>query len=383
MCANALIDKRSFIGLDECAWLFTGAETPPHEAFIAQMKQYLTHRGQGPGGREKNSEIEQSCKRNVAALLKGSPEQIAFLSNSSEIIDMITRSIDFEPGDNIVINKLEFPSGVLPALRLKEKGVEVRLVEHEQWKITVDSVMKQVDHRTKLVIASHVSYLSGARLDYQRLYDRLRTTGALFLLDVTQSLGAIPVDMNYADFVVCSSYKWLLSVHGAGILGVNPARAAGFLPDAAGWRCTADMFSPKRFDTFDYYSDARKFETGYPSYPTLYTLNYSTRLLLDVGIERIERHILELGGQMIEALKERGYTVMTPETPHQRAGNISVLCADGEALADELRRHRVYVWGGDGRLRASVHAFNDTQDIETFIKYLPYASGSRAVGGRR
>ena len=143
------------------------------------------------------------------------------------------------------------------------------------------------------------------------------------------------------------------------------------------------MFSPKRFETFDYYSDARKFETGYPSYPTLYTLDYSTRLLLDIGIERIERHILELGGQMIEALKERGYTVMTPEPPHQRAGNISVLCADGEALADELRRRRVYVWGGDGRLRASVHAFNDTNDIETFIKYLPYANESQAAGGRR
>ena len=383
MCANALIDKRFFIGLDECTWLFTGAETPPHEAFVAQMEQYLIHRGHGPGGREKNSEIEQSCKRNVAALLKGRPENIAFLSNSSEIINMIARSIAFEPGDNIVINNLEFPSGVLPALRLKERGVEVRLVEHEQWRITAESVLNRVDRRTKLVIASHVSYLSGARLDYRRLYDQLRGTDALLLLDVTQSLGAVPVDMNYADFVVCSSYKWLLSVHGAGILGVNPERTAGLLPDATGWRCTPDMFSEKRFESFEYYPDARKFETGYPSYPTLYTLEYSTKLLLDIGIERIERHILELGGQMIEALKERGYTVMTPEPPHLRAGNISVLCDDGEALADELRRHRVYVWGGDGRLRASVHAFNDSKDIETFIKHLPYASGSRVAGGRR
>jgi selenocysteine lyase/cysteine desulfurase len=227
-----------------------------------------------------------------------------------------------------------------------------------------------VDQHTRLVVTSHVSYLSGNRIDYRRLYQELKQTQTLLLLDATQSLGAVPVDMQETDFVVCSSYKWLLATHGVGILGVNPDRTQAFKSRAVGWRSVTDMFGSDRFDRYTCHADARRFELGYPSYPTVYTLNFTTGLLLDVGIERIERHILELGTQLIERLQGLGLEIMTPTRSEKRAGNIAVVCPDGEHVAEALQREGILVWGGDGRLRASVHLFNDEHDIERFTHVL-------------
>jgi cysteine desulfurase/selenocysteine lyase len=367
---NALINKQSFVGLQDCTWFYNGAETPPHQGCLDAVAEYFNYRGKGPHGRDHNAEIEQACKVNLARLLNGKPSNIALLSNSSEVISMIAQSLDFDAGDNIVINDLEFPSGVLPWVLLKQKGLEVRVVKHRNWKITVEDIMAQVDERTRLVMTSHVSYLSGAKLDYRSLYAQLKKTKTLLLLDATQSLGAVSVDMNEADFVVCSSYKWLLSIHGMGILGVNPARTAEFQSRSVGWRSVRDMFGSDRFESFKFHEDARRFELGYPSFATLYATRFSTGLLLEHGSDRIENHILTLGSKVINWLLKSGYEVMTPEDPDQRAGNISVVVEEGESIARYLSKQNIYVWGGDGRFRISIHVFNDEEDINKLFKAL-------------
>ncbi|BBI33903.1 aminotransferase class V-fold PLP-dependent enzyme [Cohnella abietis] len=374
---HALINKQSFVGLQECTWLYNGAEVPPHQGCLDAVADYFNYRSKGPLGRDHNAEIEQACKVNLARMLNGNPSDIALLSNSSEAISMIAQSLDFDEGDNIVINDLEFPSGVLPWVMLKQKGLEVRVVNHRKWRVEVNDIMEQVDERTRLVMTSHVSYLSGARLDYRSLYAQLKETKALLLLDVTQSLGAVPVDMNEADFVVCSSYKWLLSIHGMGILGVNPTRLAEFQSRSVGWRSVRDMFGSDRFESFNFHEDARRFELGYPSYATVYATRFSTGLLLEQGIDRIEQHILTLGSKVIDRLLDNGYEVMTPEDPGQRAGNISVIADEGESIARYLSEHKVYVWGGDGRFRISIHLFNDDADIDNLFNALELFKNNR------
>jgi len=358
-----LIDKNEFIGLDTCTWLYSGAESPPLRESMKQADDYFLFRAQGPAGRQQNAEIELACKQKLATLLHGEAEQIALMSNASEAISSIAASLDLKEGDNVVIHTLEFPSGVLPWLSLKEKKVEVRVVAHNNWEITVDDVMQHVDTRTRIVITSHVSYLSGTRLDYKALYSRLKQSETLLLLDATQSLGVIPVDINEADFIVSSSYKWLLGIHGLGILAINPKRTARLMPLAAGWRAVADMPMPDRFHTMQFWPDARRFELGFPSYAAIYALNYSLSRLLEIGVDTIAAHVISLGEKMIDGFKAAGFEVMTPSLPDHRAGNICASCEEGEGLADELQQSGIYVMGGDGRIRASIHLFNDLKDI--------------------
>lgn len=372
---ESLINKDSFVGLDTYTWLYTGAESPIHQGNIEAVNNYLQSRSKGPGGREKNDFIEQLCKQNIAELVQSKEENVAFLSNSSEIISMIAHSLQLEAGDNVVINELEFPSGVLPWLSLQEIGVEVRVVPHTQWQVKVDDILQQVDENTRLVMTSHVSYLSGARMDNKQLYQALKQTNALLLTDVTQSLGVVPVDIKDTDFLVCSSYKWLLSTHGLGILVLNPTRIQHINPSSIGWRSVADAFNGHRFERYELYDDARKFNLGFPSYPTIYSLQFTTSLLLDVGITNIEKHVLQLGEALLPQLKGLDLELLTPLDPNHRAGNIAFKCSNGERVAEELRKENVFVWGGDGRVRVSLHLFNDSRDITTFIQKLSKIKG--------
>lgn len=372
---KALIDKKDFIGLEHCAWLYSGAETPMHRGVLGAVTEYMISRSLGPEGRARNARTERRCKENLARLLNGRPDQIAIMSSASEVISMLARAVELRPGDNVVVHNLEFPSGVLPWLALQEQGVEVRVAEHRDWDIDELDLLRRVDARTRLVLTSHVSYLSGARFDYRRLYDHIRKTGAIMVLDATQSLGVVPVDLAHADVVVCSSYKWLLGVHGGGILAVNPARGFEYRPAYVGWRSVAERQAGEKFETFSFQPDARRFELGYPSYPTVYALEHATRLLLDVGVDRIERHVLTLGATVRQMLQSLGLSVTTPADPGRRAGNISFLHEDADGLAERMAEQGVYVMGSEGRVRVSVHAFNDTEDIERLTNALSLCLG--------
>src|SRR5699024_9652377 len=97
------------------------------------------------------------------------------------------------------------------------------------------------------------------------------------------------------DFLVCSSYKWLLSTHGVGILGVKPTRTLDVTPFSVGWRSVPNMHTLNRFKSFKRWKNARRFELGFLIYPTIYALKNTTEILLNIGINKIEDHILSLG----------------------------------------------------------------------------------------
>jgi selenocysteine lyase/cysteine desulfurase len=312
MTLSPLLPRDQFIGLEEVTWLYNGAEAPLHRGVRSAVDDYLQARTQGPAGRERNAHIEASCRSRLATLLGGRPEDIALLSNASEAICAVALALNLQGGDNIVINELEFPSGVLAWLAQLENGIEVRLVRHNDWEVSPDAIMQQVDARTRLVMTSHVSYLSGARIDYRALHTALQPTNALLLLDATQSLGIVPVDLQYADFVVSSAYKWLLGMHGGGVLAVNPQRTHHLRSRSVGWRSVPNLFSEDRFGSFARYSGARQFELGYPAFAVVYALNFSVDLLLDTGIERIAAHSGALGHQLLTGLTARSIGLLTP-----------------------------------------------------------------------
>ncbi len=358
------LQKKDFLGLDNIAWLYTGAESPVHKAVRTAVDEYMDERTRGPFGRAFNAKREEECREKFARLLSVKAEQIALLSNASEAISSVLLSLRLKPGENIVLNTLEYPSAMLAGLSLGEQEVEVRIAPNNNWELEPDDLLRLVDDKTRLVATSHVSYLSGTRLNYVKLYEALHNTPTLLLLDATQSLGVLPVDANHADFTVSSTYKWLLGMHGAGVLAINPKRTGHLIPVTAGWRSVPEMFTPHRFEKVERYHDARRFELGFPSFATIAALNASIPVLLEVGIERIAQHAQSLGTDLLSFLKEKGWQIMTPRQEEKRGASISFVCSRGEELAAALAKKQIYCWGGDGRVRFSIHGFNDESDLE-------------------
>ena len=95
--------------------------------------------------------------------------------------------------------------------------------------------------------------------------------------------------------------------------------------------------------------------------------------MLGIGIERIERHALELSGTVRAAVKALGFELMTPQEDVRRAGNVCFMTENLEPIIRELERQQVLIWGayaGFGRLRISTHLFNDSEDVERCIAAL-------------
>ena len=232
-----------------------------------------------------------------------------------------------------------------------------------------------------MVSVSHVSYKTGTQLPFLReLSDEAHRVGALFCVDATQALGRVPVSVQGVDYLVASSYKWLLGVHGLGIVYVSPECEKRLTPAAAGWYSISEPFALDRFETFTYKNSAARLELGMPNFPSLYALREGLQYLLAVGVENIESALRPLVRRLWNGLKKRGFSLLTPAEPEYASGIVSFAHADAEAVGAKLEREGVIVWAGDGRVRISVHLYNDESDIDCLFDALDRTGASMTKG---
>jgi selenocysteine lyase/cysteine desulfurase len=373
---SELVPQTDFLGLAGITHLYSAAECPMLGKGADAVADYTRWKSRAEAGRAHHSEITRSCKSGLACLLDVAAEDIALLGSSSDAICAIAATIDFQPGDNVVINDLEFPSVVLPWLRLRDRGIEVRMVRHVDWAIPAESLLAAVDDRTRILALSHVSYVNGWRHDLEAISAALAGTRTRLLLDATQSLGVFTVPARLADYVVASTYKWLLGTHGLGVLYVNPDRVPPPEPAAIGWFSVDVAFTDDRFERYSLRGGAGRFETGYLNFPAIYALDASVSYLLKVGIDRISDHAHALGDDLIAGLRAHGLQVTTPDDRTRRGASVTFLHERAAEIGLRLAAEQVHVWAGDGRVRASTHAFNSSRDVDRYLDVLTGIVGS-------
>jgi selenocysteine lyase/cysteine desulfurase len=272
-------------------------------------------------------------------------------------------------GDNVVVARCEYPSLPLALLPLARRGVEVRFAGAGPI-AEIEDYAARVDRRTRAIVVSHVGHLTGDRIDLVALRALADSVGARLIVDASHSLGAVPVDGALCDLVVSSCYKWLLGVHGCGVLAVNPQRWPDLQPGTLGWHSVAEDDDWRAKDAYALRADAGRFETGNPPFLALHVLANALDTLDEAPIGRRASHIAELGGRLREGLASLGLEVMTPWPAERRAGNISFAADDGAAIEAGLRARGILVLAGLGRIRISVHAYNGSADVERCLAAL-------------
>src|SRR3954447_14286753 len=367
----ALVDRDDFLKVPEVAHLCAGGETAILRSHQAAVERFFELKSGGMHGREQGlMELLQRSRERSAALFGVAAEDIAFLSSASEGISPLTAAIDWPAGDNVVVEDIEFPSGIYPWTRVTEAGVEVRVVPQAGGPATLDRGGRALDDRTRLLSISQVSFLTGRRYDLADLSALARRHGALLSVDATHAAGVVPVVARHADIVVSSCYKFLLAVHGAAIFYRNPATVGWLEPQTIGWHSVAGRHSVETPLSYTLEPTAARFEAGNPPFMALAVLDNALGYIASVGVERIEQHVLALGGLLRQELHARGLTLLTPEDPAQRGPNVCFAWEDAAGLADALAERGVFVWGSDERIRVSFHAYNDQSDVERLLAAL-------------
>ncbi|MEO8126807.1 MAG: aminotransferase class V-fold PLP-dependent enzyme [Bryobacteraceae bacterium] len=360
-----LIDKKLFPIPSGISYLDTAAEGLPPLAAEAARSAYWQAKQRGTPGRAQLYEEQKEVEAAAARLLGTDADNIVLLANSSEALNLLSRSIQWLPGDEVLICDLEFPSNVVVWLQLKRHGVKVVVVPSVGGVIELEDWTSRLSPRTRVVSVSQVSYKTGTQIPYlEELAAQAHAVGALFCVDATQALGRVPVSVKSVDYLVASTYKWILGTHGLGITYCSPELRARFAPGTAGWFSAENVFDADRFETYTPKSSAAQLQPGMPNFPSIFALRPGLECLSELGVERIDRHLKPLVAALRGGLAEQRHALLTPSEPRFASGIVSFAWHEAERLAADLAERGIIVWGGDGRVRMSIHLYNDEEDVE-------------------
>ncbi len=312
-------------------------------------------------------EVEKRLRRKLKVLLNApSEDDIALVKNTSEAISFVAYGLPWREGDNIVSCLEEFPSNRIPWESLQNLGVSLRLADLDQAKTPEDALFSLVDRHTRLITVSSVQYASGRRMDLERIGAFCRRRGVLFCVDAIQSLGALRADVQawQADFVMADGHKWLLGPEGLGVFYTTPAARDLLNLTEYGWHMVEHAGDYDRAD-WEIARSARRFECGSPNLLGVHALEASLSLLLETGIEEVERRVLTNAAYLIERIQaDNKLILLTP--PQRHAGIITFrpqACAP-EPLYHHLRQHGIICALRGGGIRFSPHFYTTEAELE-------------------
>jgi cysteine desulfurase / selenocysteine lyase len=366
--------KELFPYSNEAIYLDTAAEGLPAPGVSEALQDYCRAKSMGTPGRREFHEVEKEAITLAANLLATDPANIAVLGSASEGLNVLATSIDWREGDEVIINDLEFPSNVAPWLRLSHKGVGLIVVESQGGIVLRDAIAERISARTRLITLSQVSYKTGTYFpDIRKISEEARKVGALVAVDATQALGRCPVSIEGVDYLVSSSYKWLLAPHGLGLVYVSPDFRKSLDPASVGWYSIKNLFSEDRFKRYELKDGAGCLSVGMPNFPAIYGLRRSLEFLHQIDVSKMHEELEPLVAKLRCGLSGMGLDLLSPSQAEYASGIISFSHQQAEQLGSELEKEKVIVWSGDGRVRASVHLYNDMGDVERYMQALKNA----------
>jgi cysteine desulfurase / selenocysteine lyase len=353
------------------AYLDTAAEGLPVPQAEQALWQYFQDKSLGTPGRRCFHAAEAETLELAARLLGTEKDNVALLSSASEALNVLPNSIDWREGDESILTDLEFPSNVLACLRLKQAGVKIVIVPGDRGGFDWEEIAERLTPRTRLVSVSLVSYKTGAYFTgLSKLAFEARRVGALVSVDATQALGRCPVSLEGIDLLMSSSFKWLLGPHGLAVVYVSPELSAKLSPASVGWYSVSDLFAPDRFERYDLKPGAARLSIGMPNFGSIYALGESLKFLLEAGVETIHRDLAPLVAQARRELAAMGVQILTPEGCEAASGIVAFAHPKAREVGAALEEQGVIVWSGDGRVRCSLHLYNDAADVDRYIDRL-------------
>lgn len=319
--------------------------------------------------------IVEETRELLAEMLNASPREIAFVKNTTHGILIAANGVRWREGDNVIITDAEFPANVYPWLNLRRRGVEVRFARQSpDGRIPFEEIEKLVDERTRVISISFVEFATGFRNDLRRIGEMCRERGIIFVVDAIQGLGVIPLDVREfkIDILSSDSHKWLLGPEGIACFYCREEVLDEIDNPNLGWMSVVDEEDYLNYKLVQK-GDARRFEEGSYNTMGIIALNASLKLLMEIGVDRIEGRVLGLLDILIDGLKRKGYRIISPLGSGERSGILSFVRegVDSGGIVKMLRENGVIAACRAGYIRVSPHFYNSEGEMRRILELLP------------
>lgn len=335
------------------------------EAVLSFLNEALE---QGYTAAPKWHALIERARENSAALIGSDKTEIAFAPSTSAGLSYVAKGLKWQPGDNLLIPDCEFPSNVYPWLNLESQGVQVRRFPTQNGKFNLETLNQFADKKTRLLSLSSVQYGSGWHAPLPSIGEWCRKNQILFCVDAIQSLGVLPMNVKnfQIDFLASDAHKWLTGPEGIALFFCSKRIQDQVHPPMIGWKSVEHALDFDHID-FKLKKGAQKFEAGSDNVLGIHALNAAIELLLEVGIESIEKKVFELNDLLMQGIEKHwpGAEIISSLQPGERSGITAVkLTKSPEILLEAFLKEKIYLAARKGWLRISPHFYNTAEEIE-------------------
>jgi cysteine desulfurase/selenocysteine lyase len=334
---------------------------------------------------------EQARERVASFLNSASSDEIIFVRNATEAINLVAYSYGRSHvgvGDEVVVTALEHHANLIPwQVLCEQQGATLRVVPiSDAGELDLDAYRKLLGPKTKLVAATHVSNAIGTVTPVRELIRLAKEQGIPVLLDGAQAVPRFAVDVQElgCDFYAFSGHK-LYGPSGVGVLHGRRELLAAMPPYQTG----GSMIETVTFEQTTFAAPPHRFEAGTPDIAGAIGLAAAIDYLAGLGLDRIERHEAELtayGTDVLAGIPE----LRLVGTASSRIGVLSFVVdgvhphdlgtiLDGEGIAIRAGHHCAQPlmdrFGVSATARASLGVYNDREDLDRLADGIRTAIG--------
>ena len=311
------------------AYLDSAATSQTPRSVIEAMDRYYlearatVHRSTYPLAAEA-TELFEGARNRVAAFTGGSPASTIFTRNATEALNLVAWSwgrTNLAAGDRIAVTEMEHHSNIVPwQMVAQERGAALDWIDiTDDGLLDLDSLDEVLARGPKIVAVAHVSNVLSTINPLEEIVRRAHAAGAIVVVDGSQAVPHMPVDVSVADFYAWTGHK----AYGPTGIGVLHGRAE-LLEAMPPWLGGGHMIKRVGRDESTYLEPPARFEAGTSNIAEAIGLGAAVDFLGEIGMDEVRAHGREIAAYALERVGELAdVTVYGPADVEQRGGALA------------------------------------------------------------
>lgn len=321
------------------------------------------------------TEESETLRGLFAELIGAQTDDVAIVPSTAYGVATAAKNMTLGKGRNVIVLQDQFPSNVYAWQRLAdERQGNVVVVPHPRDRDWTAAVLAHMTPETDIVALPPCHWIDGSRLDLSVIGTHCRELGAAFVIDATQAVGAMTIDVDdlQPDYLLCSGYKWLLCPYTISFLYAAPHRQNDSPLEIHGQNKEFGSLPNGGIDYAGGFNvGARRFDMGERN--NVINLPMAIAALTQVRSwepSEIQDTLSLLIDQVAAEARKRGWAV--PDDDHRVGHFIGVTPTFpvSDNIISTLAAQNIYVTHRGPGVRVAPHLFTDSNDIDQLFEAL-------------
>jgi selenocysteine lyase/cysteine desulfurase len=367
--------RSQFNILDGMTFMNNGTEGPVPRVVIEANERYFREIAENPSNNYRREELDV-VRGQLANFVGAAPEEIAVTRSTTEGMNIFARGLDWKAGDEVIYCTHEHGGGIGPYTTLaKRYGIKPVVIEIPSPPESIDQIVglyeKAITPRTRAIMVSHITYVTGLVTPVKELADLAHRRGLLISVDGAHPLGMMDLNLRAlnVDHYAAAGQKWMMCGTGTGLCYIK--------------RDVQERIWPLMGPPGDPKDGAKKYEAfGQRDVPSALGMAAAVDLQLAIGKKNVEARGRQLSTRLRAGLKSiPGVKLWTSEDPKFAAALtlFSVRNVPMENVQKAiLSRDRIYIrtmtTGNLNACRAATHIYNMPDEVDRLIESVKHVA---------